>query len=134
MFHYNYLEKIKNNDKKLSNYDEGNLDYLNNYYDSNNKFENSSIILLDEATSALDTDSEKIVQTAMDNLSENKTTITIAHRLSTIKSSDLIYVIDKGEIVEISETSQLFSAPQHPYTKILIDSFPQIGDSNKLSI
>ena len=40
----------------------------------------------------------------------------------------------EGEIVEISETSQLFSEPQHPYTKILIDSFPQIGDSNKLTI
>ena len=69
----------------------------------------SFIILLDEATSALDTESEKIVQEAMNNLSENKTTLTIAHRLSTIKSSDLIYVIDKGKIVEKGTHQQLIN-------------------------
>lgn len=60
----------------------------------------SQIILMDEATSALDTESELMVQNAINNLTKKKTTIFIAHRLSTIKNVDQIYVLDAGRIIE----------------------------------
>ena len=60
---------------------------------------NSSIILLDEATSSLDSESETVIQKAIENLTKNKTTIIIAHRLTTIMNCDKILVIDNGQIV-----------------------------------
>ena len=68
---------------------------------------NSSIILLDEATSSLDTESERIVQNAINNLIKNKTTIVIAHRLSTILNSDKIYVMEKGKILDSGKHDDL---------------------------
>ena len=67
---------------------------------------NSSIILLDEATSSLDSESETVIQKAIENLTKNKTTIIIAHRLSTIMNCDKILVFDNGQI--ISEGSHEF--------------------------
>ena len=58
------------------------------------------ILILDEATSALDTESEKAIQSALDELQKNKTVLVIAHRLSTIESADEILVVDEGEIIE----------------------------------
>lgn len=58
------------------------------------------ILLLDEATSALDTESERLVQAALDAAAKDRTTIVIAHRLSTVKNADLIVVMDRGEVIE----------------------------------
>jgi len=70
---------------------------------------NPPIMLLDEATSALDTESEKLVQDALNNLMKNRTSIVIAHRLSTIQHADTIVVIDKGEIIEKGTHLELMS-------------------------
>lgn len=60
---------------------------------------NPEILILDEATSALDTKTEKLVQSAFDNLMKGRTSIIIAHRLSTIQSVDTIYLMEKGTII-----------------------------------
>lgn len=70
---------------------------------------NPPIMILDEATSALDTESEKLVQEALDNLMKNRTSIVIAHRLSTIKNADMICVFHEGQIVERGTHEELLS-------------------------
>lgn len=68
---------------------------------------NPPILILDEATSALDTESEHLVQEALDNLMRNRTTLVIAHRLSTIKNADLICVVQDGQITERGTHAEL---------------------------
>lgn len=67
------------------------------------------IMILDEATSALDTESERLVQIALENMMKNRTSIVIAHRLSTIQNADEIIVLNKGEIVEKGKHSELIA-------------------------
>jgi ABC-type multidrug transport system fused ATPase/permease subunit len=70
---------------------------------------NPDILILDEATSALDTASERLVQEALNNVMQNRTTIVIAHRLSTIHKADLIVVLEKGKIVQTGSHNELIS-------------------------
>ncbi len=78
---------------------------------------NPEILVLDEATSALDTDSERLVQEALDKLMKNRTTIIVAHRLSTIRNADEIYVLKDGEIVESGNHNSLYELNGY-YTKL----------------
>ncbi|MCP9200098.1 ABC transporter ATP-binding protein/permease [Gramella sp. GC03-9] len=71
---------------------------------------NPPIMILDEATSALDTESEKLVQKALENMMKNRTSIVIAHRLSTIQNADNIVVMQRGEIVEQGKHQDLIAA------------------------
>ena len=68
---------------------------------------NPPIMVLDEATSALDTESERLVQNALENMMKNRTSVVIAHRLSTIQNADQIVVMQKGQIVEQGTHTEL---------------------------
>ena len=78
---------------------------------------NPEILILDEATSSLDTESEKLVQQALENLMKSRTSLVIAHRLSTIKNADKIIVLDKGRIIEKGTHEQLIIQNSH-YKKL----------------
>lgn len=79
---------------------------------------NPPIMILDEATSALDTESERLVQVALENMMKNRTSIVIAHRLSTIQKADVIVVMQKGEIVEQGTHEELI-LNNKVYTKLV---------------
>ena len=80
---------------------------------------NPPILILDEATSALDTESEKLVQEALENLMKERTTLVVAHRLSTIRNADMICVLHEGQIVEQGTHSELYA--MNGYYRKLID-------------
>ena len=91
---------------------------------------NAPILVLDEATSALDSESERLVQDALHNLMEHRTSFVIAHRLSTIKHANRIIVLDKGQIVE-SGTHESLLASSGLYQKYYEMQFIDLEDKNK---
>jgi subfamily B ATP-binding cassette protein MsbA len=84
---------------------------------------NPPIMVLDEATSALDTESEQLVQKALEEMTKNRTSLVIAHRLSTIQKADLIVVMRKGEIVEQGEHEELLAKKGEYYKLVTMQSF-----------
>ncbi len=84
---------------------------------------NPPIMILDEATSALDTESERLVQDALENMMHNRTSIVIAHRLSTIQSADLIVVLQKGEIAEQGTHEELLAKKGIYHSLVGMQSF-----------
>lgn len=86
-----------------------------------------AILLLDEATSSLDAESEKVVQEALNNLMEGRTSIIIAHRLATIRDVDCIYVLDKGRIVEQGTHESLSTLEDGLYSSLARLQFEMAG-------
>src|SRR5690606_23871019 len=84
---------------------------------------NPPIMILDEATSALDTESERLVQNALEKMMQNRTSVVIAHRLSTIQNADKIVVMSKGEIVEQGTHSELINKKGVYFNLIAMQSF-----------
>ncbi|MBK7710213.1 MAG: ATP-binding cassette domain-containing protein [Bacteroidales bacterium] len=84
---------------------------------------NPKILILDEATSALDSESERLVQDALENLMAGRTSIVIAHRLSTIRKADQIMVLDSGRIVEEGTHEQLMTLEKGIYRNLSMLQF-----------
>jgi ATP-binding cassette subfamily B (MDR/TAP) protein 1 len=83
---------------------------------------NPKVLLLDEATSALDSESEKVVQAALDEAAKGRTTIAVAHRLSTIQNADVIYVFENGKILESGTHQQLLANKRKYYELVQMQS------------
>ena len=79
---------------------------------------NPKVLILDEATSSLDSESERLVQDALETLMRGRTSIVIAHRLSTVRNADQIFVLDEGRLVERGKHDQLMSIPDGKYRNL----------------
>ena len=84
--------------------------------------QNAPMLILDEATSSVDTRTENLIQQAMQRLSKGRTSFVVAHRLSTIKDSDIILVMEKGDIVESGTHDELL-AKNGAYAKLYNSQF-----------
>jgi ATP-binding cassette subfamily B protein len=92
---------------------------------------NPSLLILDEATSALDAESEAIVQKALDNITNNRSTIVIAHRLSTVKKADRILVLDKGKISQEGTHEELLLNKDGFYKNLTEHQFEKQGNRHE---
>lgn len=91
--------------------------------------QNPEILILDEATSALDTVSERLVQSALDQLSRDRTTLVIAHRLSTVRKADQIAVLDQGRVVEVGTHEELLQQSGY-YSHLYSMQFAQSSETS----
>jgi ABC-type multidrug transport system fused ATPase/permease subunit len=92
---------------------------------------NPALLILDEATSALDSESEAIVQKALDNVMKDRSTIVIAHRLSTVKKADRILVVDQGRIAEAGSHQELYQNHTGLYRNLIEHQLKQQGDQHE---
>ena len=90
---------------------------------------NPAIMIFDEATSAVDSETEKLIQDAIDNIIYGRTTLMIAHRLSTLRKANKIIVVDNGKIIEFGSPEELLAMKGKYYKLIKIQSMSEEAES-----